>query len=153
MSETVLHAIWECPTLTPIWESIQELYFRRNRSFRDIKELLLFANEEETNIELMAAIMWTIWSRRNQIRVQQRDYPISQVIPNAWQALSIFKRENRAQQYPATVSNTNQVSWMPPPTNSLKINFDGALFRDINKAGLGVVIRNEYGQVLASLSE
>ncbi|XP_050290257.1 uncharacterized protein LOC126728490 [Quercus robur] len=102
----------------------------------------------------MAAIMWTIWSRRNQIRVQQRDYPISQVVPNARQALSVFQRENRAQQFPATmVSSTNQVTWMPPPTNSLKINFDGALFRDINKAGLGVVIRNENGQVLASLLE
>ena len=51
------------------------------------------------------------------------------------------------------MSSTNLVTWIPPPTNSLKINFDGALFRDINKAGLGVVIRNENGQVLASLSE
>ena len=47
VSETVLHAIWECPTLTPIWDSILELSFRMNCSFRDIKELLLFANEME----------------------------------------------------------------------------------------------------------
>ena len=43
--------------------------------------------------------------------------------------------------------------WSPPPTNSLKVNFDGALFKDIGKVGLGVVIRNNQGQAIASLSE
>jgi len=43
---------------------------------------------------------------------------------------------------------------MAPLLNGcLKINFDRATFKDINKAGLGVVIRNGFGQVLASLSE
>ena len=35
----------------------------------------------------------------------------------------------------------------------MKVNFDGAQFRDIGKASLGVVIRNSKGQALASLSE
>ena len=85
--------------------------------------------------------------------MQQHDYPITQVVPNAQQAFSVFHHANRAQQSPTTVSSTNQVTWIPPPTYSLKINFDGALFRDINKVSLGVVIRNENGQVLASLSK
>ena len=67
--------------------------------------------------------------------------------------LSIFHRANRVQQAPASVSSTNRVTWIPPPANSLKINFDGALFKDINKVGLGVIIRDNHGQVLASLSE
>ena len=35
----------------------------------------------------------------------------------------------------------------------MKINFDRATFKDINKAGLGIVIQDGLGQVLASLSE
>ena len=35
----------------------------------------------------------------------------------------------------------------------MKINFDGPTFKDINKAGLRVVIRDGLGQVLASLSK
>ena len=98
-------------------------------------------------------IMWTIWFRRNQIRVHQKDYPMTQVIPNSQQAISDFHCANMVQQSQALVSSTSRVSWIPPPANSLKINFDGALFKDINKSGLGVVIRNDLGQVLASLSE
>ena len=35
----------------------------------------------------------------------------------------------------------------------MKINFDRATFKDINKASLGIVIQDGLGQVLASLSE
>ena len=33
----------------------------------------------------------------------------------------------------------------PPSNGYLKINFDGATFKDIGKAGLGLVIRKSYG--------
>ena len=35
----------------------------------------------------------------------------------------------------------------------IKVNFDGTQFRDMGKAGLRVVIRNNRGQALASLLE
>nr|XP_023887897.1 uncharacterized protein LOC112000026 [Quercus suber] len=47
----------------------------------------------------------------------------------------------------------NRVAWHPPPDGYVKINFDGATFKDIKKASLGVVIQDGFGQVLASLSE
>lgn len=43
--------------------------------------------------------------------------------------------------------------WSPSAEGEIKINFDGAQFRDMGKAGLGVVIRNSRGQALASLLE
>ena len=35
----------------------------------------------------------------------------------------------------------------------LKINFDGAVFKETEEAGLGVAVRNSHGKVLASLAE
>ena len=35
----------------------------------------------------------------------------------------------------------------------MKVNFDGAVFGDSHEAGVGVVIRNEQGEVMASFSE
>ena len=43
--------------------------------------------------------------------------------------------------------------WLPPTAGSVKINYDGAIFGESDKAGLGVVIRTCDGQVVAALSE
>ena len=51
--------------------------------------------------------------------------------------------------YPFT--HTSQMVTSSP--NSLKVNFDGATFKDIGRDGLGVVVRDNQGQALASLSE
>lgn len=46
-----------------------------------------------------------------------------------------------------------RIVWQPPPTNMLKINFNGAIFRKENKSGVRVAIRNSEGLVLASISQ
>ena len=44
-------------------------------------------------------------------------------------------------------------SWQAPDNDTYKVNFDGALFTRKNNASLGVVIHNDEGQVMVSLSE
>ena len=48
---------------------------------------------------------------------------------------------------------TTVVCWGPPSENLVKINFDGALFGESNSVGIGVVIRNPNGGVMAALSK
>ena len=43
--------------------------------------------------------------------------------------------------------------WEPPDLGVFKVNYDGALFTEIGRAGLGVVIRNSECAVMASLSQ
>ena len=43
--------------------------------------------------------------------------------------------------------------WKPPDFGQFKVNYDGAIFREQGRAGIGVVIRNSDGAVLASLSQ
>ena len=45
------------------------------------------------------------------------------------------------------------VCWSPPCENRVKINFDGALFGESDSAGIGVMIRNSEGEVMAALFE
>ena len=43
--------------------------------------------------------------------------------------------------------------WQPPPKDLVKVNFDGAVFREEQEKGSRVVIRGNEGQELAALSE
>ena len=43
--------------------------------------------------------------------------------------------------------------WKPPPLPILKVNFDGAIFREQNSLGVGIVLRDDKGQVVAFMDE
>ncbi|KAL0007614.1 hypothetical protein SO802_009116 [Lithocarpus litseifolius] len=43
--------------------------------------------------------------------------------------------------------------WSPPIQDTVKTNFDGAWFTESDDAGIGVVIRNSEGEVMATMSE
>ena len=47
----------------------------------------------------------------------------------------------------------HRTRWQPPPADLMKINFGGAVFSNANAVGIGMVIRNNSGQVIASCSE
>ena len=44
-------------------------------------------------------------------------------------------------------------TWKPPPSSTFKINFDGVIFPTEKKSGVGVVIRDNRGLVIASCSK
>ena len=43
--------------------------------------------------------------------------------------------------------------WIPPIPDQFKINFDGAVFSDLDAVGLGVVVRDSRGKVLGVVAE
>ena len=46
-----------------------------------------------------------------------------------------------------------QTSWVPPPGLMYKTNVDGAVFSDLRAVGIGAIIRDEKGRVVAALSK
>ncbi|KAK9992134.1 hypothetical protein SO802_027119 [Lithocarpus litseifolius] len=44
-------------------------------------------------------------------------------------------------------------SWRPPPPGWYKTNVDGAVFKERGQCGIGVLIRNDKGQIMGALSE
>ena len=49
--------------------------------------------------------------------------------------------------------NSVSKKWKPPPLNSYKTNFDGAMFNESEEAGIGVVIKKCKGELMVALSE
>ena len=102
----------------------------------------------------MAMVMWMIWHQRNQLRVTTSTFPKAQIFQQASNALATFQQNQRTFINHAEVTRPqHSVQWRPPPTNCLKLNFDGAVFLELGKAGLGVVVHNCHGNAIPSLLE
>ena len=76
--------------------------------------------------------------------------PVNKVFDTAMVMLTKFQ-----QKFPGHGPKLKQspARWKPPTIGELKANFDGAVFVNTGEAGIGVVIRNEFGEVMAALSE
>ena len=80
--------------------------------------------------------------------------PKAQIFQQASQALATFQQSQCALTNHTTATRSqHSVQWRPPPENCHKLNFDGATFSELGKAGLGVVVRDSHGNAIASLSE
>ena len=55
--------------------------------------------------------------------------------------------------HPKIPRTARSVRWKPPPPGMVKVNFDGAIFSTQSSAGLGMVVRDQAGLVLATLSQ
>ena len=49
-------------------------------------------------------------------------------------------------------TNDHSQVWQPPERTMYKLNFDAAVFANMTASGIGVIIRNNRGQVMAALS-
>ncbi|XP_075648656.1 uncharacterized protein LOC142619445 [Castanea sativa] len=151
--ESPLHALWYCNELDTIWEKSAHCRKRREISFLNFKELLSWILTQPTEVELFAMVVWGIWNQRNKVRHNHVAAPLHQIFQISAEKLADFT----ASQQPAIPMMTRRVShrtrWQPPLADLVKINFDGAVFSSANAAGIGVVIRDSSGQVLASCSQ
>nr|XP_023870323.1 uncharacterized protein LOC111982938 [Quercus suber] len=151
--ETALHALWECPKLSVVWEKDNQWSFRGNTSFTTFQVLVQHVIAECKDLESFGMLVWAIWYQRNQVRVSQKEFTYNQIGPLATQMLHDFVQVLPERQRQPTRTKDQQVRWQPPPTTKFKITFDGVVFKEEKRAGLGVVIRNHQGQVHASLTE
>ena len=146
--EDVLHALWYCLNLS--WDGDPQWNFRGQTSFGNFQQLLSHVLQSGCNVELFSMMVWTIWFRRNTIRVNPTDFPVDQVLQRAIESLLEFRvAQPRKQPTPPRPL----AKWSPPVEDYHKVNFDGAIFKGEEKAGIGVTIRNCQGMVMASLSQ
>ena len=105
---------------------------------------------DDRDLELFSAMAWTLWNRRNNLRLGKPAIPLEQVLNRARNLkLGCLSAPTSV----TTAPKQTETAWTPPPVHGYKVNFDGALFEQEDRAGLGVVIRNQDGLVMASLSE
>nr|POF20844.1 serine carboxypeptidase-like 18 [Quercus suber] len=113
--------------------------------------MLEYVLASDCSSELFTMITWTVWLRRNKVRFSPPGFPNDQVMQRAVAALMEYRTATPLVQVAEVRTRTR---WKAPPSDEFsKVNFDGAIFKEKDKAGIGVVIRDCQGLVLASMSQ
>ena len=146
----MIHAVWNCKNLDCVWEKDTTWNFQNQTFFSNFSELMAWVFEHQRKPALFAFTVWTIWTQRNQVCSQQPccslDH-ISQLTTERFvEYLAILPPTPPSRPHKRT-------RWKPPPVDIFKINFDGAVFTEENCSGMGVIVQDREGLVIAVMSE
>lgn len=150
----MIHALWECGAVQNVWAGCSIKLQKSLSGQHDILQLFadLMHKLSVDDLEFFWVQCWLIWNQQNsllhgsnlrepsRLNARARDY-IEEV--NATQShLAVLK--------PMTTGLMN--SWQAPDGLIYKLHFDGAISADMVAFGVGVMIWNDKGQVMAVLS-
>ena len=121
--------------------------------FTCVRELLSWMIEEGKSLELLAYTAWTVWNQRNKVRLNLQACPLHHVAEQTAELLAQYRANIEALGTQVRSNGNGGNRWRALQASFVKVNFDGAVFDDANKSGVGVVIRDSYGAVLASCSK
>ena len=127
--------------------------FLRAHHFSNFGDLFQFlcSHGSSNLIALFAMAAWGIWERRNRVREGQKTWGSNLVMHRALELLQEYRDVQSVN--PRMAVRRMDLRWKPPDSGVYKINFDGALFLEQRCAGLGVVVRDSVGLVMAALSQ
>ncbi|XP_075650032.1 uncharacterized protein LOC142620559 [Castanea sativa] len=148
-NEDVVHAVWSCKELDGVWGMNNIWSLRNQQRFTSFSKLMAWVFQHQRNPDLFAFSIWSIWHQRNQVRTQQAYCPLnqlSQLVHDRYAEYKAFKPP------PFPSRQKRRAWWKSPDQDIFKINFDGVIYAEEKCSGLGVIIRNQEGLVIASMS-
>ena len=104
-------------------------------------------------LEIFAVMVWSIWNQRNRVRLNQPANAIHQIAHLSKNWLAKFQANQVSHVSIPIHTQSMRCRWKPPPSSCFKINFDRVIYPKEKKSGIGVVIRDNRGLVIASCSK
>lgn len=141
--EDAVHALWSCPQPRgrEVWQKSIMLDSLLGRHFGDEQEQVWIGLEKiQDEAEFFAHLLWLVWLNRNKTRVGTEVGSIK--------AELVWLKDGKQGQLQPPVAR-----WTPPETDVFKVNFEGVVFPESQKIGVGIVIRDSEGQITVALSE
>ncbi|KAK4389823.1 putative ribonuclease H protein [Sesamum angolense] len=146
-TKTTKHVFLECSYARHVW-ALSNLPWKVINSWQgDVSILLKQVRKslDDAQFNWFAILCWRLWGRRNGLVMENKRYNPFYCITYASSLLSDFL--NSVAVKPSVLPSRNV--WQPPDRESIKINFDAAVFDKGNGVGLGVIARDWKGTCLA----
>ena len=105
--------------------------------------------QEVQRLELFGVVAWFIWSHRNRLRLNEKGLPSEKIFEAAKVYLSGYQAKFPSKMKPPK----ENAKWQPLVEGLYKTNYDGAVFTESGEAGIGIIVRDARGEVIAALAE
>ncbi|XP_042992296.1 uncharacterized protein LOC122318762 [Carya illinoinensis] len=154
--ETISHALWSYPAAADVWAESLKVTQKWKSEETDLlvfwEKMMEKTSREE--LEEIVMVMRSIWVRRNNFIFEGKFASPSQVIKGAREDLRFFQQiKLKVRQGNDTCSDRRDVRWNRPKELSVKANWDAAVDKKERNVGIGVVIRDEEGEILVATRE
>ncbi|KAM6563086.1 hypothetical protein CsatB_023084 [Cannabis sativa] len=157
--ESIGHALFGCKYAKAVWRHMDLVFDWSKTSAMYKGDYLVHLSTiyKPQEMEQIICTLWSIWTERNRVVHGSSAKPASILASFAVNYLSNFRSATKKYHTAATSAPTLPTSapgatkWTPLTGLNLKLNVDAALDANRNIVGVGVVVRNSAGHVLAAM--
>ena len=155
--ETVIHVLWQCPAAMDAWSTGCKTLQKKNLSLgltflQVVDKIFLQCDLEET--KQFVGIARRLWLRRNEMVHGSRMTHPNELVLQTKTAMTEFaattKKGERTRAPIPRGDVERNVKWQPPDAGWVKANWDASLAKDKGWMGLGAVVRDEWGGIIAA---
>ena len=111
-----------------------------------------FHRQSSVDVDVLTMMFWLIWNNRNAKRCGGAITENHLIRPKAESMINEFRSAHVTHRKPSNAV-ARAVRWIPPDSPTYKINFDGAIFKELSCAGMGVVACDSSCHVIGALAE
>ena len=153
--ETSSHTLWNCREAAKVWKESGIKIPQKVLAQRDFIDILWLMSEYALDIdwELYATTAWGIWKNRNLFKHEGRCKLARSVAREVANFVEEFHQSNDPNDTNHRPRGQFRETWSPPKRGWFKINTDGVVFKDTGQSGIGVVVRNEKGDLMGAMSK
>ncbi|KAK6118987.1 hypothetical protein DH2020_047273 [Rehmannia glutinosa] len=152
--ESAEHALRDCPWSNVFWRAsplrLDDKFL--SPSTATITDMLhLVSTVDNKDFEnLFVTLMWSLWHSRNVLVFQGKDIPHQECFQLATRIIQ--EHQEQLNETVKQTSSTRNTTWRKPPPGTFKLNTDAST-KVGSGTGIGAVLRDHEGKVIASLSK
>ncbi|XP_059461922.1 uncharacterized protein LOC132190915 [Corylus avellana] len=149
--ETTLHILWSCESAKDVWCTMGRQFQKswcRGPSFLAVVEDLLGKCDDEA-LQLLVGVTRNIWRRRNEWIHEGKFISPNNIVRITNSGVEEYMKAN-LHNHSQRGDDESPTRWKAPANGWVKVNWEIALDKANGRIGVGVIVRNEVGAVIAA---